>query len=70
MSDKNGVQKSGNEEKLETLRSQFKEVIEKREEVSSELNNLTTIGLKLQGAIEVLEGMKEESKQKKEEKSA
>ena len=70
MSDKNGVKKSGNEEKLETLRSQFKEVIEKREEVSSELNNLTTIGLKLQGAIEVLEGMKEESKQKKEEKSA
>ena len=70
MSDKNGVKKSGNEEKLETLRSQFKEVIEKREELSSELNTLTTIGLKLQGAIEVLEGMKEESKQKKEEKSA
>ena len=70
MSDKNGVKKSGNEEKLETLRSQFKEVIEKREEASSELNTLTTIGLKLQGAIEVLEGMKEESKQKKEEKSA
>ena len=70
MSDKNGVKKSGNEEKLETLRLQFKEVIEKREELSSELNTLTTIGLKLQGAIEVLEGMKEESKQKKEEKSA
>ena len=70
MSDKNGVKKSGNEEKLDTLRSQFKEVVGKREELSSELNTLTTIGLKLQGAIEVLEGMKEESKQKKEEKSA
>ena len=70
MSGKNGVQKSGNEEKLETLRLQFKEVIEKREELSSELNTLTTIGLKLQGAIEVLEGMNDEFKQKKEEKSA
>jgi len=70
MSDKKGVQPSGNEEKLETLRSQFKEVMEKREALSEELNTLTTIGLKLQGAIEVFEGMKEESKQKKEEKSA
>ena len=70
MSDKKGVQSSGNEEKLETLRSQFKEVMEKREALSEELNTLTTIGLKLQGAIEVFEGMKEESKQKKEEKSA
>ena len=70
MSDKKGVQPSGNEEKLETLRSQFKEVMEKREALSEELNTLTTIGLKLQGAIEVFEGMKEASKQKKEEKSA
>ena len=70
MSDKKGVQPSGNEEKLETLRSQFKEVMEKREALSEELNTLTTIGLKLQGAIEVFEGMKEETKQKKEEKSA
>ena len=70
MSDKNGVKKSGNEEKLDTLRSQFKEVVGKREELSSELNTLTTIGLKLQGAIEVLEGMNDEFKQKKEEKSA
>ena len=62
-----GVQESVNKEKLETLRSQFEEVVEKREELSTELNRLTTIAVKLQGAIEVLEGMEEES-DKKEEK--
>ena len=69
MSDKAGVQASGNEEKLNSLRSQLEEVMSKREEVSVELNRLSTIGLKLQGAIEVFEGMKEESEQKEEKKS-
>ena len=41
----------------------------KREEISIELNRLSTIGLKLQGAIEVLEAMEEESKPKEEKKS-
>ena len=69
MSEKKGVQISGNEEKLSSLRAQLEEVMEKREEVTMEVNKLTTIALKLQGAIEVFEGMKEESKQKEEKKS-
>ena len=67
MAGKNGVQKPANEEKLESLHEQFKEVLEKREELSAEVNKLTTIALKLQGAIEVFEGMKEESETKEEE---
>ena len=66
MAGKNGVQKPANEEKLESLQEQFKEVLDKREELSAEVNKLTTIALKLQGAIEVFEGMKEESKTKEE----
>ena len=61
MAGKNGVKKSANDEKLESLHEQFKEVINKREKFSEEVNNLTTIALKLQGAIEVLESMKKES---------
>ena len=66
MAGKNGVKKSANDEKLESLQEQFQEVLDKREELSAEVNKLTTIALKLQGAIEVLEGMKEESKTKEE----
>ena len=69
MSDKKGVQSSGNGEKLSSLRSQFEEVMSKREELTAEVNKLTTIALKLQGAIEVFEGMENESKQKEEKKS-
>tara|TARA_R110002020_G_scaffold138354_2_gene308291 strand:- start:19916 stop:20131 length:216 start_codon:yes stop_codon:yes gene_type:complete len=70
MSDKAGVQASGNEEKLNSLRSQLEEVMSKREEISIELNRLSTIGLKLQGAIEVLEAMEEEESKPKEEKKS
>jgi hypothetical protein len=63
-----GVQQSVNKDKIEALHSQFEEVAEKREELSTELNRLTTIAVKLQGAIEVLEGMEEEESDKKEEK--
>tara|TARA_Y100000310_G_C20108603_1_gene546058 strand:+ start:57 stop:260 length:204 start_codon:yes stop_codon:yes gene_type:complete len=63
-----GVQQSVNKDKIEALHSQFEEVVEKREELSTELNRLTTIAVKLQGAIEVLEGMEEEESDKKEEK--
>ena len=66
MAGKNGVKKSANDEKLESLHEQYKKVLDKREELSAEVNKLTTIALKLQGAIEVLEGMKEESKTKEE----
>jgi chromosome segregation ATPase len=56
--------------KLEELKEQLTNVINKRKEVSNELDRLTTIGIKLEGAIEVLEQLVEESKQKKEKKSA
>jgi chromosome segregation ATPase len=58
------------ENKLEELKEQLTNVINKRKEVSNELDRLTTIGIKLEGAIEVLEQLVEESKQKKEKKSA
>ena len=64
MSDKSGVQQSANKEKLESLRSQFKEIVDKREEVTEELNKLTTIAVKLQGAIEAFEIMEKESEKK------
>jgi ferritin len=64
MSDKSGVQQSANKEKLESLRSQFKEIVDKREEVTEELNKLTTIAVKLQGAIEAFESMEKESEKK------
>ena len=61
-----GVQESVNKEKLETLHSQLEEVMGKREELTVEINRITTIAVKLQGAIEVLEGMEEESDKKDE----
>ena len=67
MAGEKGVNNPANEEKLKSLQEQFKEVLEKREELSEEVNKLTTIALKLQGAIEVFEGMKEESETKEEE---
>tara|TARA_R110002012_G_scaffold263233_1_gene445936 strand:+ start:205 stop:408 length:204 start_codon:yes stop_codon:yes gene_type:complete len=66
MAGKTGVKNPANEEKLESLQEQLQEVMNKREEVSNELNRLTTIALKLQGAIEVFQGMNEESKTKEE----
>ena len=63
MAEKKGVQPSQSEEKISSLRSQLEEVMSKREELTAEVNTLTTIALKLQGAIEVLNGMEEESKQ-------
>ena len=55
------------EEKIESLNSKLSEGMEKRKELTGEVDRLTTIALKLQGAIEVLESMEEES-DKKEEK--
>ena len=54
-------------EKLEFLISQLNEVLDKRKELSKDLDKLTTLAVKLQGAVEVLESMEEES-DKKEEK--
>jgi len=68
MSEEQGMQKSDNSERISKLRSQLEEVMSKREELSAELNTMTQLALKLQGAIEVLEGIDSESEQKKEEK--
>ena len=68
MSEEQEVQVSDNSERISKLRSQLEEVMSKREELSAELNTMTQLALKLQGAIEVLEGIDSESEQKKEEK--
>ena len=69
MSEEQEVQKSDNSDRISKLRNQLEEVMSKREELSAELNTMTQLALKLQGAIEVLEGIDSESKQKKEKKS-
>ena len=68
MSEEQGMQKSDNSERISKLRSQLEEVMSKRDELSAELNTMTQLALKLQGAVEVLEGIDNESEQKKEEK--
>ena len=55
------------EEKIKSLTSKLSEVMEKRKELSVEADRQATLAVKLQGAIEVLDSMKEES-DKKEEK--
>ena len=60
---------SDNKDKLSSLRQDLDTVMSKREELQAELNAMTTMAVKLQGAIEVLEDMENESKQKKEKKS-
>ena len=70
MSEEQEVQKSDNSDRISKLRNQLEEVMSKREELSAELNTMTQLALKLQGAIEVLDGIDSESKQKKEKKSA
>ena len=54
-----------NKKRLENLESQFNEIVEKRQVVQSQLNELTTLGLKLQGAIEILQSIENEKKEKK-----
>jgi hypothetical protein len=51
-----------NKERLENLQSQLTEVVEKRGIAQNQLNDLTTLGLKLQGAIEILESIENENK--------
>ena len=61
---------SDNKDRLSKLYKDLDSVMTKREELQAELNAMTTMAVKLQGAIEVLEDMENESKQKKEKKSA
>ena len=56
---------SDNKEKISSLYKDLDDVMSKREELQAELNAMTTMAVKLQGAIEVLEEMNNESKQKK-----
>ena len=60
---------SDNKDKISSLHKDLDGVMSKREELQAELNAMTTMAVKLQGAIEVLEEMDNESKQKEEEKS-
>ena len=60
---------SNNKDRLSKLYKDLDSVMTKREELQAELNAMTTMAVKLQGAIEVLEDMENESKQKKEKKS-
>ena len=53
------------EERLSSLREQLEDVMEKRDNLISDLNTLNTISLKLQGAIEILEAMNDEKKEEK-----
>ena len=69
MSEEQGVELTDKEEKINRLRVQLEEVISKREELQAELSTMTTIAVKLQGAIEILEEMVDESNKKREEKS-
>ena len=59
---------SDNKDKLFSLREDLNTVMSKREELQAELTAMTTMAVKLQGAIEVLEEMENASKQKKGEK--
>ena len=69
MSEEQGVELTDKEEKINRLRVQLEEVMSKREELQAELSTMTTIAVKLQGAIEILEEMVDESNKKREEKS-
>ena len=66
MAKKEENEKLYNIQRLENLESQFKEIIEKRNELQSQLNELTTLGVKLQGAIEILQSIENENKGDKE----
>ena len=69
MSEEQGVELTDKEEKINRLRVQLEEVMSKREELQAELSTMTTNAVKLQGAIEILEEMVDESNKKREEKS-
>ena len=69
MSEEQGVELTDKEEKINRLRVQLEEVMSKSEELQAELSTMTTIAVKLQGAIEILEEMVDESNKKREEKS-
>tara|TARA_R100000329_G_scaffold104769_1_gene86012 strand:+ start:404 stop:580 length:177 start_codon:yes stop_codon:yes gene_type:complete len=56
-----------NKDKLASTHKQLEDVMSKRESLQSEINDMTVLALKLQGAIEVLEELEKESETKEEE---
>ena len=56
-----------NKDKLASIHKQLQDVMSKRESLQSEINDMTALALKLQGAIEVLEELEKESETKEEE---
>jgi prefoldin subunit 5 len=55
-----------NKDKLASLYKELEDVISKRESLQSDINDMTALALKLQGAIEVLEELEKESETKEE----
>tara|TARA_R100000005_G_C4898333_1_gene141731 strand:+ start:107 stop:286 length:180 start_codon:yes stop_codon:yes gene_type:complete len=56
------------EDKLSSLYKDLEKVMAKRTELQNELQDLTTLAVKIQGAVEALEEIKVDSEQTKEEK--
>ena len=56
-----------NKDKLSSVYKQLEDVMSKRKSLQSEINDMTTLAIKLQGAIEVLEELEKESETKEEE---
>tara|TARA_B100001939_G_C16899865_1_gene599398 strand:+ start:968 stop:1144 length:177 start_codon:yes stop_codon:yes gene_type:complete len=56
-----------NKDKLNSLYKQLEDAISKRQSLQSDVNDITTLAVKLQGAIEVLEELEKESETKEEE---
>ena len=55
-------------DKLSSLYKDLEKVMAKRTELQNELQDLTTLAVKIQGAVEALEEIKVDSEQTKEEK--
>jgi prefoldin subunit 5 len=55
-----------NKDKLSSLYKQLEDVMSKRESLQSEINEMTTTAIKLQGAVEAFEELEQESKTKEE----
>ena len=60
---------TSNKDRATELQSRLEEVVAKRNELTSEVNQLNQLFLKLQGALELLEVMEDEGKEEKEKKS-
>tara|TARA_R110002074_G_scaffold399666_3_gene593309 strand:+ start:1093 stop:1299 length:207 start_codon:yes stop_codon:yes gene_type:complete len=60
---------TSNKDRATELQSRLEEVVAKRNELTSEVNQLNQLFLKLQGALELLEVMEDEGKEEKEKNS-